>query len=322
MLYQVENSKLRCLACYHKCLIAEGKRGICGVRENQGGKLVLLVHSKVSAKHVDPIEKKPLYHFLPGTQVYSIGTVGCNLHCGFCQNWQMSQERKILGEELTPEQVKKEAAPYMSIAYTYNEPTIFIEYAKDIAEITVDKRHIFITNGYFSEEALLEMNFVDALNIDLKSFSDEFYQKTCGAKLIPILESIKRCVDQGKWVEITTLLIPGENDSEEELKRIARFIALVDKEIPWHISAFHPDYKMTNKPDTSFISLLKAHEIGREAGLAYIYLGNISDENYSSTFCPKCQKMLIRRNGYNVKIEGLKNGKCMYCHYPIKGVWS
>lgn len=322
MLYQVEDSKLRCLACNHKCLIAEGKRGICGVRENQKGKLVLLVHSKISAKQVDPIEKKPLYHFLPGTQVFSIGTIGCNLHCGFCQNWQISQERKILGEELTPEQAKKESASYPCIAYTYNEPTIWIEYAKDIAKITVDKRHIFVTNGYFSEEALEEMDFVDALNIDLKSFNDEFYQKTCGAKLVPILESIKRCVDQGKWVEITTLLIPGENDSPEELHKIARFIALLDKEIPWHISAFHPDYKMQNKGSTSLTSLLKAYEIGKQEGLAYVYLGNISDENYSSTFCPKCQKMLIRRNGYLVKVEGLKNGKCMYCHHAIKGVWS
>jgi len=322
MLYQVEDSKLRCLACNHKCLIPEGKRGICGVRENQGGKLVLLVNGKVVAKHVDPIEKKPLYHFLPGTQVYSLGTVGCNLHCGFCQNWQISQEKKVQGETLTPEQVKKETALYQSIAYTYNEPTIWIEYAKEIAEKNIDKRHIFVTNGYFTEEALEEMDFVDALNIDLKSFNDEFYKKTCGAKLVPILESIKRCVDRGKWVEITTLLIPGENDSEEELRKIARFIALVDKEMPWHISAFHPDYKMMNKQSTSFASLQKAYEIGKEAGLAYIYIGNIGDEEYSSTFCPKCKKLLIRRNGYNVKVEGMKNGKCIYCHYPIKGVWE
>jgi len=239
-----------------------------------------------------------------------------------CQNWQISQEKKVQGQDMPPEQVRKEAAPYQSIAYTYNEPTTWLEYAKDIAEKNVDKRHIFVTNGYFSEEALEEMDFVDALNIDLKSFNDEFYRKTCGAKLVPILESIKRCVDKGKWVEITTLLIPGENDSPEELHKIARFIALIDKEIPWHISAFHPDYKMMNKQSTSFTSLLKAYEIGKQEGLAYVYLGNISDDNYSSTFCPKCEKVLIRRTGYNVKNEGLKNGKCMYCHHLIKGVWN
>ncbi len=322
ILFKPENSKLRCLACHHKCLIAEGKRGICGIRENQKGKLVLLVHSKVVAKHIDPIEKKPLYHFLPGTEIFSIGTVGCNMRCSFCQNFSISQNREILGQTLTPKQAAKEAAPYSSIAYTYNEPTIWIEYAKDIAKLTPKKKHVFVTNGYFSDEALKEMDFVDALNIDLKSFNPKFYLKNCGAKLQPVLDNIQKCKELGKWVEVTTLLIPGENDSEDELRNIAGFLAEIDKEMPWHLSAFHPDYKMLDKDGTSFASLKRAYEIGKEAGLAYVYIGNVPDEKYNSTYCPKCEMLLIRRKSFQALVEGMMNGKCTECGYGIKGVWE
>ncbi len=322
ILFQPENNKVRCLACHHKCLIAAGKRGLCGIRENQGGGLKLLVHSKVVAKHIDPIEKKPLYHFLPGTEIYSLGTVGCNYRCGFCQNFSISQNREILGQKLTPEQAAKEAEPYPSIAYTYNEPTIWVEYAKDIAKLTPNKKHVFVTNGYFSDEALKEMDFVDALNIDLKSFNSKFYLQNCGAKLQPVLDNIKKCKQLGKWVEVTTLLIPGENDSEEELKNIAKFIADIDKEMPWHISGFHPDFKMLDKNHTPLATLQKAYQIGKEAGLAYVYLGNVPNEEYNSTYCPQCKKILIRRKGYSVEVEGINEGKCKYCGKGIKGVWE
>ncbi|MEK6845669.1 MAG: AmmeMemoRadiSam system radical SAM enzyme, partial [Nanoarchaeota archaeon] len=322
ILFRIENSKLRCLACPHKCLIAEGKRGICGIRENRQGKLVLLVHSKVVAKHIDPIEKKPLYHFLPGTEIFSIGTVGCNFRCGFCQNWSISQERSILGQTLAPKQAALEAASYPSIAYTYNEPTIWMEYAKDIAKLTPKKKHVFVTNGYFSDEALKEMDFVDAVNIDLKSFNPKFYLKNCGAKLQSVLDNIQKCKELGKWVEVTTLLIPGENDSEEELRDIAQFLAGIDKEMPWHISAFHPDYQMQDKNHTPFATLQKAYKIGKEAGLAYVYLGNVPDEKYNSTYCPKCNNLLIRRRGFHATMEGMKKGKCNNCDYVIKGVWK
>lgn len=292
------------------------------MRENQQGELKLLVHSKVVAKHIDPIEKKPLYHFLPGTEIFSIGTVGCNFRCLNCQNWGISQERGILGTPLSPEQAAQEASPYPSLAYTYNEPTIFLEYAKDIAKLTPNKKHVFVTNGYFSDEALKAMDFVDALNIDLKSFNPQFYLKNCGAKLQPVLDNVKKCKALGKWVEITTLLIPGENDSEEELREIAGFLASIDKEMPWHISGFHPDFKMQDKHSTSFASLKRAHDIGKEAGLAYVYLGNVLNEEYSNTCCPQCKRVLIRRKGYNVKVEGLVNGKCKYCGKEIKGVWG
>ncbi len=322
LLFRTEKDKVRCLACNHHCLIAEGKRGLCNVRMNQGGELKLLVYGKVIAKHLDPIEKKPLYHFLPGTSVYSLGTVGCNMRCSYCQNWQISQEKEVAGQDLPPEKVREEAAPYPSIAYTYNEPTIYLEYAQDIAALTPEKKHVFVTNGYFSDEALARMDFVSALNIDLKSFNPNFYRKVCGAQLFPVLNNIKKCREKGQWVEVTTLLIPGDNSSEKEIREIAKFLAGIDQEIPWHISAFHPNYRMTDKNPASFSLLQKAYRIAKEEGLAYVYLGNILNEQYSSTFCPKCKKLLIKRKGYMVKVEGMKEGKCSGCGYEIKGVWK
>lgn len=323
LLFRIEKGKVRCLACQHYCLIAENKVGICGVRKNVEGKLQLLVYGKVVAKHLDPIEKKPLYHFLPGTRVYSIGTVGCNLKCGYCQNWQISQKRKVMGEDLPPEKIKAEISINVpTIAYTYNEPTIFFEFAYDTAKLLKNKKHVFVSNGYFSDEALEKMDFLDAINIDLKGFSDKFYQKNCGAKLQPVLENIKKIHEKGIWLEITTLLIPGENDSEGELRKIARFIASVDKDIPWHVSAFHSDYKMLDKKGTSFPDLLKAFKIGKEEGLNYIYLGNVRSVGHNSTYCPKCRKLLIQRDGYYILMEGLNEGKCKYCGYEIKGVWE
>jgi len=281
-LYKKEKDKVRCLACSHKCLISEGKTGICGVRKNIENKLYLLVYGKVAAMNVDPIEKKPLYHFLPGTSSFSIGTVGCNFKCDFCQNFEISQitrQVKIFGKNISPKEIVKRAmqAKCKSISYTYNEPAIFIEFVKDIAKIAKEKKlkNILVTNGYLSKECFDYIkNYVDAMNIDLKSFSEKFYTKYCGGKLKPVLETIKMAHNAGIHVELTTLVIPALNDSEEEFEKIAKFIASVDKNIPWHISRFFPMYKMQNKEITPLETLRRAKRIG-EKYLNYVYVGNV-----------------------------------------------
>ena len=277
-----ENNAVRCLACSHKCFIPEGKVGICGVRKNIKGKLYLLVYGEVVAANVDPIEKKPLYQFLPGTYVYSIGTVGCNFRCLWCQNYDISQaprERKIFGKHITPKQIVDEAlrTGCKSIAYTYNEPTIFIEFVKDVAELARKKglKNILVTNGYFSKETFDYISdLIDAMNIDIKSFSDKTYLKYTGGRLKPVLENIKRVHKKGIHLELTTLIIPGVNDSSQELEKIAKFIASVDKKIPWHISRFFPAYKMMDAKITPIKTLERAYKIGKKY-LKYVYIGNV-----------------------------------------------
>ncbi|MBS3078577.1 AmmeMemoRadiSam system radical SAM enzyme [Candidatus Pacearchaeota archaeon] len=275
--------KVRCLACAHKCVINEGKTGICGVRKNENGKLMLIVYGKVSSINVDPIEKKPLYHFLPGSYALSIGTVGCNFKCDFCQNFDISQSSKsgkIFGEEISPEEIVISAVKYncKSIAYTYNEPAIFIEFVKDCAKLAKENglKNILVTNGYFSRESFGYIKeYIDAVNIDLKSFKESFYNKYCGGNLKNVLEIIKKFYKSGIHVEITTLVIPGLNDSDTEFRNIAKFIASVDKKIPWHISRFFPKYRMLNKKITSKESLEKAYEIGIKQGLKNVHIGNV-----------------------------------------------
>jgi pyruvate formate lyase activating enzyme len=285
VLYKKEkNNFVRCLACAHKCLILKDRTGICGVRKNINGKLYLLVYGKIAAMHVDPVEKKPLYHFLPGSFAFSIGTIGCNFKCDFCQNWDISQaskEGKIFGNEneISAEQIVRFAIKYncKSIAYTYNEPIIFAEYIKDCAKLAhkFKLRNIMVSNGYWSKESFDYLkNYIDAVNIDLKG-DEKFYNKFCGGKLKPVLETIKRCNKKGIHIEITTLLIPGENDSIKSRTNIAKFIASVNKNIPWHISRFFPKYKMLDKEITSKISLKKARDIGIKFGLKNVYIGNV-----------------------------------------------
>jgi len=283
VLYKKDKNKVRCLACSHKCLIPEGKTGICGVRKNIDGKLFLLVYGKVAAMNVDPIEKKPLYQFLPGTKAFSIGTVGCNFKCEWCQNFDISQiskkEKIILGRDITPEQIVEEAIKNgcKSIAYTYNEPAIFVEFVKSCAILAKKKglKNILVTNGYFSRESFdFIKDYADAVNIDLKSFNDKTYQKFCGAKLGHILDNIRWFYDAGIHVEITTLVIPGLNDSDKEIKKIADFIASINKNIPWHISRFFPMYKMKDREITPIETLRRAEEIGKKC-LKYVYLGNV-----------------------------------------------
>lgn len=291
---KLDHKQIQCQACAHYCQIFPGQTGLCGVRENEQGELKLLVYGRPCAVNIDPIEKKPLYHFLPGTKILSLGTFGCNFHCDFCQNWEMSQiSRKDFAdhghgwknflsqiEYLSPDEVVQMAKEnnLPSIAYTYNEPAIWSEYAIDIARLAKKEgiKNVYVTNGYLSEECIkFVAPYLDAANIDLKSFREEFYLKTCGAKLQPVLNSIKKLSAAGVWIEITTLVIPGANDSEEELKNIAEFIVSVDKNIPWHLSAFHPDYKITDRGQTELKTLERAKEIGHQVGLKYIYLGNI-----------------------------------------------
>ena len=277
MLYEkLEDKVVRCNLCSHQCKILPAQRGICGVRENIEGILNTLVYGELIANNVDPIEKKPLYHFYPGTKSYSIATKGCNFKCGFCQNWQISQISEQLsvspGYEMSPDAIVVDAQrkKCKSIAYTYTEPTIFLEYAYDIAKLAKEKGiyNVFVSNGYMTKNALKKIGlFLDAINIDLKSFSEEFYVKTCKGHLNPVLDSIKLAKDMGIWIEITTLIIPGLNDSQEELSKITEFIASVGKDIPWHISRFYPNYKFSGKEPTSLEILKKAFQLGKNAGL-------------------------------------------------------
>jgi len=271
-----------CLACAHKCRIKKGNTGICGVRKNINGKLYLLVYGKVVSMNIDPIEKKPLYHFLSGTKSFSIGTVGCNFRCDFCQNFDISQISKkgmVFGKEISPEQIVKEAVKNdcKSISYTYNEPAIFIEFVKDVAVLTKKKglKNILVTNGYLSKESFDYIsNYIDAMSIDLKSFNEEFYKRYCGGRLKPVLDTIKRAYKKGIHIEIVTLVIPGLNDSDRELEKIAEWISKLDKEIPWHISRFFPMYKMLDRSITPIDTLEKAYKIGKKY-LENVYIGNV-----------------------------------------------
>lgn len=277
---------MRCLACAHYCQIAPDGFGICGTRQNQNGKLVSRVYGHVAAIHVDPIEKKPLYHFMPGSEILSIGTLGCNFRCPWCQNWDISQatkqrnKPKNWGQKISPEEIVELAKKYKTpaVAYTYNEPAIFIEFAHDTAKLAhrIGLKNVFVTNGYLSRESFEYIKpYLDAANVDLKSMDDKFYQKFCGARLQPVLDIIRRFHDAKIHIEITTLIIPGVNDSDANLRKISKFIADLSPEIPWHISRFFPAYKMADTPPTPLKSLDRAAAIGQQAGLEHIYIGNI-----------------------------------------------
>ncbi len=331
MFYEkLDNNLVNCNLCSHHCRkIADSKRGICGVRENRDGTLYSLVYGKAVARSVDPIEKKPLFHFLPGSSAYSVATVGCNFRCDNCQNYDISQLPKvrgtIVGEDVSPEEIVLAAklSNCASIAYTYTEPTIFFEYALDTAKLARKEgiKNVFVTNGYITPEALQEITpYLDAANIDLKSFSDDFYRSNCGARLEPVLDSIKLHKSLGIWIEITTLIIPTLNDSETELKKIAEFIKDVGEDTPWHITQFHPTYKLIDQPITPVTTLRKARQIGIEAGLRYVYEGNVPGENGENTYCHNCQKMLIHRHGYQILENNIKNSKCPHCGTEIDGI--
>ena len=331
MFYEkVEGNLVKCNLCSHRCRIPDSKRGVCGVRENREGTLYSLVYGRAVAQAVDPIEKKPLFHFYPGSKIFSIATVGCNFRCLNCQNYDISQMPRehgsIIGESLLPEEIVEKAKRYgcRSIAYTYTEPTVFFEYAYETAKLASKEgiKNVFVTNGYITEEALRELApYLDAANIDLKGFSEEFYRKVCGARLEPVLESIKLHRELGIWVEVTTLVIPTLNDSEEVLRGIAEFISGVGEDIPWHVSRFYPAYKLIDLPPTPLETLRKAREIGLEAGLKYVYQGNVPGEG-ESTYCHECGELLIQRYGYQVLLNKIEDSRCPYCGADIAGVWS
>lgn len=338
---------LECYACNRFCKIPEGQTGYCGVRANDNGKLNLIVYGRPCAISVDPIEKKPLFHFLPGSDSYSLGTFGCNFSCDFCQNWDISQaphasrkkdpkqwrnyfERLVQRcRNLPPELAVKEAvgSGCKTISFTYNEPVIFTEYALDIMDASSgsDLRFVYVTNGYGSAECRkILKGRLHAANIDLKSFNDNFYRELCKSSLEPVLESIKTAKKYKIHTEVTTLIIPGKNDDPDELSELAGFLASVDKEMPWHVTAFHPSYKMLSTPSTTPEILLKAKEIGKDAGIKHIYLGNVphSYSAHESTYCPKCNKLVIERVAFNTVNNNIINGKCRFCKQKIKGVWK
>lgn len=331
MLYEkIGDKKVQCNLCAHQCKINDGKKGICLVRENKDGTLYTLVYGRIISQNVDPIEKKPLFNFYPGTTAYSIATVGCNFKCQFCQNWEISQmirdEHLIMGNEASPELIVENAKRYgsKSIAYTYTEPTIFFEYAYDTAKLAheSDIKNVFVTNGYMTEEAIKKIEpYLDAANVDLKSFSDDFYRKLCGAKLQPVLDALKLMKKLGIWVEVTTLIIPTLNDSSEELREIAKFIFNeLGEETPWHISRFYPAYKLRDKPPTPIETIHKAREIGLNEGLKYVYEGNVPGSTGENTYCPNCKNLVIQRWGYNILKKNIKDGICQHCNYKIESI--
>lgn len=343
-----------CTLCPHDCHIRDGGRGACSVRFNKGGKLYTLVYDKLIARAIDPIEKKPLYHFLPGSHAYSIATVGCNLRCAFCQNWEISQwpkdhlphgveagrparagqpicpqldavDRMLVGEQVAPKAIVAAAVASgcESIAYTYTEPTIFYELAYDTAVLARGKglKNLFHTNGFISEAPLRKIAPVlDAANVDLKYFNPESYKRISRAQLQPVMDTIRLLHELGVWLEVTTLVVPGVNDSESELRSIAGFLASVGPEIPWHVSQFYPAYKMLDTPVTPVATLRRALEIGREAGLRYVYAGNVPGEKGENTFCYKCDALLIDRYGYRIRDNRITGGKCPDCGTKIDGI--
>ena len=324
------DNAVRCALCAHRCEIHPGHFGVCGVRENRAGRLVTRAYGEVVSAGADPIEKKPFFHFFPGSTAFSIAAAGCNFRCRFCQNWQISQLRPIDGRasggrRLAPGDIVRLAAANgcRSLSFTYTEPTIFFEYAFDTAVLgrAAGLMSTFVTNGYLTAEAVKVIRpFLDAANVDLKFFRDESYRKICGARLQPVCDTIALMRKLGIWVEVTTLVVPGLNDSEAELRDIARFLADVDRDIPWHISRFHPDYEYREAVPTPLETLRRAADIGREKGLRFIYTGNISGET-EPTLCSRCRTALIRRRGFEVMENRLLNGRCPQCGEALPGVF-
>jgi len=333
LLYKkLKNNQVQCQVCNHHCTILAGQRGTCGVRENKDGKLYLLVYGKAISEAIDPIEKKPFFHFLPGTPSLSIATVGCNFRCDNCQNWQISQaskqvgytDLKIEGEELLPKKVVSDAKENncQSIAYTYTEPTIWMDYALACMKLAKKEniKNIWVSNGYMSDQTLeLILPYLDAINVDLKFFDNKTYQKNCGAKLDPILNNLKTLKKAGVWIEVTTLSIPTLSDSKYTFSKIAKFIYKeLGDETPWHVSAFSPgiSYKLQNLPSTEVSTLQMAYDIGKKQGLKYVYTGNVPGLDSENTFCPKCGNMVIERLGFSIQRYD-KNGNCPKCQNKI-----
>ncbi|MBN2400635.1 AmmeMemoRadiSam system radical SAM enzyme [candidate division KSB1 bacterium] len=330
-LYETDvQNQVICRLCAHQCRLPEGSTGICRVRKNVAGVLYSLNSDHVVAMHLDPIEKKPLYHFLPGATTFSIAAMGCNFSCRFCQNYSISMvtnEQEISGESVSPEQLVQFALQNRasSISYTYTEPTVFFELMLETARLAHQHgiKNIMVSNGYMSRWALSQLEpFIDAANIDLKAFSEKFYKKYCRARLQPVLETIAAIQAGAIWLEITTLLIPGLNDDREEIKRLIEFLLGLDDQLPWHVSRYFPQYQMQHIPATATESIHGFLDLGSEMGLKYLYGGNMAIDSWNDTHCPNCKGKLIRRQGYHSEILALQAGNCQFCGQPIAGIWQ
>jgi pyruvate formate lyase activating enzyme len=326
---------VRCVLCAHRCLLRAGRRGLCGVRENRGGELVSLVYGELVAAHLDPIEKKPLYHVLPGSTSYSIATVGCPFRCGFCQNWEIAQAPREGLQHTTfhaePAEVvaTARAAGARSIAYTYVEPTIFVEYLLDVARLAraAGMRNVLVTNGYCTPESVAALApWIDAANVDLKGFDDATYRRICGARLAPVLDTLAGFRAAGVWVEVTTLLIPGYTDDPAGLRQLTAWVAReLGPETPWHVSRFFPAYRFGHVHPTPVATIREAAEIGRTSGLAHVYPGNIgsaAERDDGATRCAGCGTLLIARAGYRVMEMRLRDGACAVCGRPLPGIFD
>ena len=331
----LDDGRILCEACHQHCKLSEGEYGHCGIRKVEEGELQLLTYGLAAAVNVDPVEKKPMFHFLPNSKAFSVGTVGCNFSCKFCQNADISQypqehNHRLKGQPLSPKQIVAMAQQYGcdSVAYTYNEPVVFFEYTYDTARLAhaAGLKNIYVTSGFETHKAIdTLLPYLDGMNIDIKAFTETFYEEICGAKLKPVLDTVKYAHDKGVWIEVTTLLIPGKNDSNEEIRNIARFLADLDPNIPWHVSGFYPMYKMQDVPLTPPSTLIRAYEIGKEAGLNFVYIGNYDDEDRESTYCPSCGYKVINRSGHIgqfVQDHLTEEGNCPQCGTHIPGVWK
>lgn len=320
---------VRCNLCPHHCIIAEGERGTCRVRENRGGRLYSVVYGNPCAVHVDPIEKKPFYHFLPTVAAFSLATAGCNLRCLYCQNWTISQATPEETEnyDMPPEMVVRLAIDNKApvVAYTYSEPTAFYEYVMGTAQLgrQIGLRNVFISAGFINPEPLRDLcQVMDAIKIDLKGYDEAFYREVCGAELGPVLEAIETIFESGVHLEIVNLVVPTLNDDLEQLKALSRWVAKdLSPDVPLHFSRFHPLYKLANLPPTSVESLERARDIALEQGVRYAYIGNVPGHPGNNTYCPSCGERVIVRKGFTVVAYHLKGGLCAHCNEPIAGVW-
>jgi pyruvate formate lyase activating enzyme len=327
---KLPNRRVRCKLCPRECVIDDQERGYCGVRENRGGTYFTLVHSRPVSIHVDPIEKKPFFHFLPGTEALSLATVGCNVECKFCQNWQISQVRpeQVDAYEASPQLIAELAqqAGSPTISYTYTEPVVFVEYMYDCAAEGRKKgiRNVMVSNGYIQKGAMEDLcGVLDAVKIDLKAFTERFYTELVAGELKPVLETLKLLVSRGMWTEIVYLMIPTKNDSKDELKEMCRWIVgELGPNVPVHFTRFYPQYRLRNLPPTPVETLRMAREIALEAGIHFAYIGNVPGDEGENTYCPRCHSVLIRRVGFSVLQNNLKSGRCPRCGERIPGVWS
>ena len=323
------DGQAQCRLCPRKCVIPEGKRGTCGIRENRGGKLYLITYGKPCSIGVEPIEKAPLFHFIPGHRRLVLATVGCVLRCRFCQNWQISQAvfENVPHYELTPEQVVAVALreKVTSICFTFTEPTVFYEYMYDVAKLAQAQgiRTSMISSGYIETEPLGELlKVLDAVKIDLKGFTEKFYEEMAAADLGPVLNAIKTVKDSGKWLEIVNLVIPGQNDDPQDMAKMCRWLKEnAGPDTPVHFTRFFPQYKLKSVPPTPVATLVRAHKIAKAAGLHYVYVGNVPGHPMENTLCPKCGKTLIERQGYQIVKNSLKNGRCPHCGEHLSGLW-